>query len=123
VLGVDQQWESSRLFYPTVLVADDVFLMWYGSYWAERRQTTALGFAVSLDGLEWYKHPRNPVFRPDPNRSWESHYTTSQSVLRLPDGSWRMWYASRKAPPWTNKYFAINTARWSGPGGKQRPVQ
>jgi hypothetical protein len=33
----------------------------------------------------------------------------------LPDGSFRYWYASRKAPPFLNLYFAINTARWTGP--------
>jgi hypothetical protein len=36
--------------------------------------------------------------------------------MRLPDGSFRYWYASRKAPPFENLYFAINTARWTGPG-------
>jgi hypothetical protein len=33
----------------------------------------------------------------------------------LADGSFRYWYASRKAPPFLNLYFAINTARWTGP--------
>jgi hypothetical protein len=37
-------------------------------------------------------------------------YVTSQSVMRLPDGRFRIWYASRKKPPFVNKYFAINTA-------------
>jgi hypothetical protein len=36
--------------------------------------------------------------------------------MRLPDGSLRMWYASRKKPPFLNKYFAINTALWKTPG-------
>ena len=31
---------------------------------------TALGFAVSTDGLRWHKHPANPVLRPDPDRAW-----------------------------------------------------
>jgi dienelactone hydrolase len=115
VLVLDQSWESGRLLYPTVLKLDDVYLMWYGSYWKEHPNKTALGFAASEDGLCWYKSPHNPVFRPDPDRPWESHYTTSQSVLRLPDGSLRMWYATRKNPPFVNKYFAIGTARWSGP--------
>ncbi|MBM4049587.1 MAG: hypothetical protein FJ279_31210 [Planctomycetes bacterium] len=53
------------------------------------------------------------VFGPEPSRAWESHYTTSQSVLRLPDGSWRLWYASRPKPPFDHKYFAIGTARWA----------
>lgn len=115
VLVVDQTWEQDRLFYPAVLRVDGVYVMWYGSYWSAERNKTALGCAVSTDGLTWHKHSRNPVFRPDTARNWESHYTTSESVLRLPDGSFRIWYASRKAPPFVNKYFAIGTARWSGP--------
>ncbi|MCA9232361.1 MAG: hypothetical protein KDA57_17060 [Planctomycetales bacterium] len=115
VLVIDQAWEQSRLFYPYVVKADGVYLMWYGSYWNDHPQQTALGFAASSDGLEWIKHPQNPVLRPDPGREWESHYTTSESVLQLADGSWRIWFASRKAPPFLNKYFAINTAHWAGP--------
>ena len=114
VLVVDQGWERQRLFYPTVLKIDGVYLMWYGSYWSKRSGTTALGFAVSPDGLKWHKHPQNPVLKPDPERAWESNYVTSQSVLRLDDGSFRIWYASRKKPPFVNKYFAINTAIWRG---------
>lgn len=112
-LVIDQAWEKSRLFYPFVRQVDGGYIMWYGSYWSERPSTTALGFAVSEDGLRWHKHADNPVFRPDPNRPWESHYVTSQSILLLADGTFRMWYASRKEPPFVNKYFAINTAVWS----------
>jgi len=115
-IEIDQPWERDRLFYPTVLKADGLFLMWYGAYWRGQPNKTALGFAVSVDGVEWRKSPHNPVFRPDPDRPWESHYTTSQSVLRQKDGTWRIWYASRKAPPHVNKYFAVGTARWEGPG-------
>jgi predicted GH43/DUF377 family glycosyl hydrolase len=115
VLQVDQSWESGRLFYPLVRKAEDLYLMWYGSYWREHPQKTALGFAVSQDGKQWTKSPHNPVLRPDESRPWESHYTTSHSVVRLTDGTWRMWYASRMRPPFVNKYFAINTAVWPGP--------
>ena len=114
VLELGQEWERKILVYPTVVKVDGVYLMWYGSYWAARPNTTAIGLAVSLDGIKWHKNPHNPMFKPDPSRPWESHYTTSQSVLRLPDGSWRIWYASRKKPPFVNKYFAIGTARWEG---------
>lgn len=40
---------------------------------------------------------------------------SSQTVIRLADGSFRMFYARRKKPPFTNLYFALNTAVWSGP--------
>lgn len=114
-LVVDQPWEKGRLFYPAVLKHEGRYVMWYGAYWTARENTTAIGVATSEDGVTWVKSPGNPVMRPDESRPWESHYTTSQSVLKLSDGSWRMWYASRKAPPFENKYFAVGTARWEGP--------
>jgi hypothetical protein len=112
VLIIDQPWEKGRLFYPHVLHVDGVYLMWYGSYWSAQANKTAIGFAASVDGVAWHKSPHNPVLRPEASRPWESHYTTSHSVMQLPDGSLRIWYAARKAPPFENKYFAIGTARW-----------
>lgn len=116
VLVLSQPWEAEVFVYPTVLRVDGAYLMWYGSYYhAVRRQTTAIGFAASADGIRWHKHPQNPVITPDVRRPWESNYVGSGCVMRLADGSFRYWYASRKAPPFENLYFAINTARWSGP--------
>jgi predicted GH43/DUF377 family glycosyl hydrolase len=112
---MDQPWEVKDQVYPMVIKADGVYLMLYGCYWADDKHT-ALGFAVSKDGLTWTKHPENPVFRPESRHDWESHFTTSQSLMRLPDGSFRLWYAGRRQPPWSNLYFAIGTARWTGPG-------
>lgn len=116
VLQLSQAWEAEVLVYPTVLKIDEAYLMWYGSYnTAVRRQTTAIGFAVSTDGQHWHKHPQNPVFSPDPGRIWESNYVGSGCVMRLADGSFRYWYASRTKPPFEHLYFAINTAHWTGP--------
>lgn len=115
-LKVDQPWEQDRLFYPTVRKVDGMLVMWYGAYWrGQGSQQTALGFAVSCDGRKWTKSPHNPVMKPDASRAWESHYVTSECVLRNEDGSWRMWYASRTKPPFTHKYLAIGTAKWAGP--------
>jgi hypothetical protein len=115
VLRPDQSWEIDAIFYPTVLKLDaNAYAMWYGSYWANHGGSdlkTALGFATSTDGIRWTKSPHNPVYTPDASRSFESHFTTSQSILRLPDGTLRMWYASRPKPPFDHKYFAICTAR------------
>lgn len=122
VLQLSQLWEAEVLVYPTVLKIDGVYLMWYGSYnTAVRRQTTAIGFAVSGDGLKWHKHPQNPVISPDPARLWESNYVGSGCVMRLADGSYRYWYAGRTKPPFEHLYFAINTARWAGPSTSAEP--
>lgn len=116
-LRLDQAWEHKNLFYPAVVKTGEVYLMWYGSWVNGAPELmTALGFAVSLDGLTWHKHPQNPVFRSAPEREWESHYVTGgETVMRLPDGSYRLWYATRKKPPFVNLYYAIGTARWNGP--------
>lgn len=115
---LDQEWELQNLFYPFVIKVGDAYLMWYGSYWSRGGRSqgkTALGFAVSNDGMRWHKHPENPVFKPDSKRPWESNYVTSHSVaFDERTRSFRIWYASRKKPPFINKYFAINTAKWSG---------
>lgn len=114
VLTISQPWEVDLQIYPCVLHVDGVYLMWYSSYLQKNHETTAIGFACSTDGVAWYKHPQNPVLRPDPNRPWESHYVSSHSVMQLDDGRFRIWYASRKAPPFQNLYYAINTAVWQG---------
>ncbi len=122
VLQLSQPWEAEVLVYPTVLRIDGAYLLWYGSYDnAVRRETTAIGFAVSTDGRRWHKHPQNPVLRPEPEHAWESNYVGSGCAMRLADGSFRYWYASRKAPPFNNLYFAINTARWVGPAKAPQP--
>ncbi len=113
---IDQDWEHQRLFYPHVVFHEGRYHMWYGSYWkkdGKRQSKTAIGYAASIDGMRWFKHEQNPVFMPDASRPWESHYVTSHSVLFNEEArEWRIYYASRKKPPFTNKYFAINTARW-----------
>ncbi len=115
VLTISQEWEHDLQIYPCVLKVDGVYLMWYSSYLTANHETTAIGFAASADGIKWYKHPDNPILKPEPNRAWESHYVSSHSVMQLSDGSFRIWYASRKAPPFQNLYFAINTAIWKRP--------
>jgi predicted GH43/DUF377 family glycosyl hydrolase len=114
---MDQAWEKKDQVYPMVIKADDVYVMLYGCYWNDDKHT-ALGFAASEDGFAWTKHPSNPVFRPEPKHDWESNFTTSQSLMRLPDGTFRLWYAGRRQPPWSNLYFAIGTAHWCGPAKK-----
>jgi predicted GH43/DUF377 family glycosyl hydrolase len=112
---MDQKWEVKDQVYPMVIKTDGVYVMLYGCYWNDDKHT-ALGFAASKDGLTWTKHVENPVFRPEPKHDWESNFTTSHTLMRLPDGSFRLWYAGRRQPPWSNLYFAIGTARWEGPG-------
>jgi predicted GH43/DUF377 family glycosyl hydrolase len=118
---IDQEWEVKDQVYPMVIKTGDVYLMMYGCYWKDEWHT-AIGFAVSKDGLTWTKHPDNPLIRPNPDVEWKSNFATSQTLMRLKDGSYRIWYAARTKPgmvngkpKWTHLYFAIGTAQWQGP--------
>jgi predicted GH43/DUF377 family glycosyl hydrolase len=120
-ITVDSRWkEKERLVhYPAVVKADSLYLMWYSSrYWWDEEVSwhkTAINFAVSEDGVTWHKHPDNPVLRPDPALPWEACFNSSHCVVRMGDGTWRIWYGGRKEPPWVNQYFSICTATWRGP--------
>lgn len=131
MLPKEQKWEGAGgdlvilpvIVYPTVFKADGIYIALYGTFY-ETQHRTAIGFAVSADGLSWKKYEGNPVFTPNPNNDWESHFTSSQSILRLPDGSYRLWYGSRQGPipgsnprnpSWAHMYYAVGTAHWSGP--------
>ena len=114
VLTVSQPWEKGALFYPYVIREGDVWLMFYAAYWTmhpEGKNATAIGIARSLDGVQWTKNPANPVLTPTPTSTYDSVYTSSQSVMR--DGDlWRMYYAGRIDK--IHKYFSIGQATRRG---------
>lgn len=131
MLPKEQKWEGAGgdlvilpvIVYPAVFKADGVYVAFYGTFF-ETQHRTAIGFAVSADGLNWKKFEGNPVLTPNPKNDWESNFTSSQTVLKLPDGSYRIWYGSRqgpipgsdpKNPSWAHMYYAVGTARWAGP--------
>ena len=114
VLKVSQAWEKDACFYPYVLREGGTWLMFYGAYWTQHhagKNTTAIGIARSEDGVHWTKNPANPVLTPTVGSSYDSVYTSSQSVIR--DGDvWRMFYAGRIDA--IHKYFAIGEATKRG---------
>jgi predicted GH43/DUF377 family glycosyl hydrolase len=127
----EQKWEGAggdlvilpSVVYPSVFKVDDIYIALYGTFW-ESQHRTAIGLAVSTDGLSWRKFEGNPVFTPNPKNDWESNFTTSQTIMRLSDGSYRLWYGARqgpipgsnpKNPSWAVLYYAVGTAHWDGP--------
>ena len=83
--------------------------MWYsGSRGEVDLRVFALGLATSDDGLHFTRHPASPVF----TLADGSHSILTPTLVRHPDGSLRLWYASRTKPPFVHKYYAIGTARW-----------
>ena len=103
VLRSTEPWEFRNVLYPFVLKRDGVYEMFYTSY----GQTCELAVARSEDGIHWHKD-RGPILSPDPSSSYDSLYCSNASVVPEPDGSDKLYYASRI--DMEHKYFAIALA-------------
>jgi len=84
VLVPDREWEKNAVMCPCVLYDEDekLFKMWYSG--GEQYEPDSIGYAVSANGKHWRKHPRNPVFTPDPTLEWEKDRVTAMHVVRTP---------------------------------------
>jgi predicted GH43/DUF377 family glycosyl hydrolase len=87
-------WEAD-LFNPTVVFDGSTYHMWYaGDY---PNVATKVGYAYSVDGIEWTKHGGNPVLE------YPNENIITASVL-AGDTGWRMWYAHFGVNPWRISY-------------------
>ncbi|MBI4600810.1 MAG: PKD domain-containing protein [Planctomycetes bacterium] len=90
VLEADQAWEGQAIAQPAVVFDGAMYRMWYmGSTNLDDQNTWLIGYATSLDGIEWTKHESNPVLRPG----------GADSVLNWPhvrfdaaSSTFEMWY-------------------------------
>lgn len=82
-------WDSYRVQYPNIIYEDSTYKMWYsghnGEYWS-------VGYATSLDGINWFKYPLNPVLTWDTDISKPKHIITP-SVIK-DNGIYKMWFTS-----------------------------
>ena len=74
--------------------------MWYAA--GETYEPNVICYAESRNGLEWTKHPDNPIFTHGTRESWDRARVGGCEVHPLPDGRWVMFYIG---------YSDIDTAR------------
>lgn len=86
VLSPELPWEKGSLMCPNVLwdAEAKLFRMWYSG--GDQYEPDAIGYATSPDGLNWTKHPANPVFTPVRGNVWEQYKVAGAQVLRR--GGW-----------------------------------
>ena len=76
-------WEGVAVMCPHVIWDDRerVWKMWYSG--GEQYEPNAIGHATSTDGLQWTKHPGNPVLVPVPGSAWEQERVTAAQIIPL----------------------------------------
>ncbi|MBM3471868.1 MAG: hypothetical protein FJX75_01180 [Armatimonadetes bacterium] len=89
-LSPAEPWEKVALMCPHVLwdVGEQRFHMWYSG--GEQYEPDAIGYATSLDGLNWSKSEANPVFQPDPDSPWDHHKVAACQVVQ--SGGWHVMF-------------------------------
>jgi predicted GH43/DUF377 family glycosyl hydrolase len=82
------EWDAYAVLAPYVLRENGQYKMWYTGC-ATSQLLYKIGYATSLDGINWTKHP-NPVFEPGPG-SWESGSVAYPCIMSYSNG-YKMWY-------------------------------
>ena len=87
---VPGDWDETQVRYPYVLQQGGLYHMWYSAldvYGIQR-----IGYATSPDGVNWTKHPANPVLDVGAAGEWDSAYIEAPMVI-YEGGEFKMWYS------------------------------
>lgn len=81
VLVSQDPWENVAVMCPHVLWDENrkIFRLWYSA--GEQYEPNAIGYAESKNGIDWKRYQANPIFKADPNTTWEKHKVTAAQIL------------------------------------------
>jgi len=98
-VGPAGSWDAGALGSMTVLIAEDVFHLYYES-WGQRSEkewdaaeyeSLQIGHATSLDGIHWTKDPANPALPQGGEADFDRTGVWDPYVI-YEDGIFKMWY-------------------------------
>jgi len=87
-IGESGSWEGLAVGRPVVLFDGVIYKMWYMGYdgFAHR-----IGYATSMDGINWIKCEANPVLVPGGNGGWDD-WSLGEFTVTFDGALYRMWY-------------------------------
>jgi predicted GH43/DUF377 family glycosyl hydrolase len=80
-------WDSYTTEFPFVIIENGVYKMWYAG--AQNMATYKIGYATSLNGINWTKHP-TPVLDAGPD-AWEAGGVAGSHIMK-DTGGYKLWY-------------------------------
>ncbi|MCK4678758.1 MAG: hypothetical protein KAT48_11550, partial [Bacteroidales bacterium] len=101
VLYATYGWEGGKLYVCAVINEADTFKMWYGAEWWRSPTSYVIspakkiGYAWSLDGKNWNKHPE-PVMELGPVGDWDDDLIVPYTVIKE-ENEYKLWY-------WAGRY-------------------
>lgn len=103
--------DGGGVFVPEVRKIGDTWMMWYTALKVAAGQNIQICLATSTDGIQWTKHPENPVLTDDfttgPKRN-----VISRCFVRYENGVFKIWYSHAK-PDYRIKYAeSLDGVHW-----------
>lgn len=79
-------WDNTFVYNPMIIKDDHIYHMWFHGAWPFQ-----IGYATSLNGLDWRKHQSNPMVTNGPPGAWDELGRLVPAVV-LKDGQYQMWH-------------------------------
>ncbi|KAA3614185.1 MAG: T9SS C-terminal target domain-containing protein [Calditrichaeota bacterium] len=86
--GVINSFESNGVVGPYVIKEEGIYKMWFHGWDGSKAR---IGYATSLDGINWEKDDANPVLNTIDSSSWANKYISGAKVLNM-KGIYKMWF-------------------------------
>ncbi|PLW99483.1 MAG: hypothetical protein C0591_02705, partial [Marinilabiliales bacterium] len=102
VLSATLSWEGDLVGNPIVIKDGDTLKIWY--------EANKKGYAESLDGINWTKHPDPLTLEVGPQSEWDDGFLWVSTIIKE-DNEYKMWYSGgRPNFPWENAYPQVGLA-------------
>lgn len=99
--GDSTQWDKDLIRGCSVIFLNDTYHMWYAK--------KHIGYATSVDGVNWTKYEGNPVMLAGEEGSWDEGFLWGPEVLFI-DNEFHIWYTGHKKDTPTNSNQKIGHA-------------
>lgn len=87
-MGKSGSWEGLAVRRPVVLLDGIIYKMWYMGHDGVAHR---IGYATSMDGINWTKYEANPVLVPGGNGGWDDG-GLGEFTVTFDGALYRMWY-------------------------------
>ena len=84
-------WDGSSVSEPSVIKDGDTLKMWYVGWESGWSQPARIGYAWSLDGVDWHRYNKNPVL--SPSLGWEGYRINKMCVIK-DEETYKIWYSA-----------------------------
>lgn len=114
-MGAGGQWDDAWTSFDSIFLVGSTY---YGYYSGEAGGATfQIGLATSADGINWTRHPSNPVLSPGAGGSWDDAAVMAACVWKEGD-NWYMLYGGEQADGATDIGLATSSdgVNWTKSG-------